>query len=96
MCLDMAEGVLKSSDLIIKFLLPIETSCLSKLICLALIIKYFRYEIIGHINHDDFNKMVSNNDFQYESFQEHLQYFQNLNSVKINSIFLSVSIKILN
>lgn len=40
--------------------------------------------------------MVSNKDFQYESFQEHLQYFQNLNSVKINSIFSPVSIRISN
>jgi hypothetical protein len=53
MCSDLAEGVSKSLDWIIKFLLPIkvdinqadnirksiETSCLFKLICLALIIK---------------------------------------------------------
>lgn len=79
MCPDLAEDVSKSSDWIIKFF--------------PTIIKYFRDEIIDHINPADFNKMVSNKDFQYESFQEHFKYFQNLNSVSINYIFSLVSIR---
>ena len=53
----------------------------------------FLLPIIVDINHADFNKMVSNKDFQYESFQEHFKYFQNLNSVSINYIFSLVSIR---
>ena len=61
-----------------------EALCFYKLIRLTLIIKHFKNEIVDHLNHYDFNKIVFK------------KYFQNQHFVRINFIFLVSSIRISN
>lgn len=38
--------------------------------------------------------MTTNDNYKFKSFKDHLEYFQNLNSIRINSIFSDADIKI--
>ena len=38
--------------------------------------------------------MTTNDNYKFKSFKDHLEYFQNLNSIRINSIFSTANIKI--
>lgn len=71
-----------------------KAASLYKLICLGVVIKEFADDIITHRKQYDFNTMVSRETTKYKSFQDHIQYFQNLNSVRGNSILSSDGIRI--
>lgn len=109
-CPDLSEGLSTSVNWVSDYLPPVsfdieqggnlrksaEAESCFKLLCLALVVSDFRIEVIDHFKNYDFDRMASMNDFKFSSFRSHLQKFQDLNSIRINSIISAASVKLSN
>lgn len=64
-----------------------------KLVCIGYVISDFRNELIEFFKKYDYDLMTFKEGEVYNSFNQLLQYYQSLNSIRINSIISAASLK---
>jgi hypothetical protein len=70
-----------------------EAEACYKLLCLGYVLGDYKEEIIDHFKNYDYDKMVMKDGKIYNSFNQVLQFYQNLNSQRINCIISAASLK---
>lgn len=104
---DLSEGTSISSSWIVDYLPDVcididqggnvrkgdEAESCYKILCIGYVLKDFKNEIIDCFKAYDYDRMVMKDGSRFNSFNYVLQYFQNFNSVRINSIVSAASLK---